>query len=164
MLRLGDLHHLFLLAEHLFVSCFKCLIELNTDLLVTTESPIAESSVESSLVDHFEKVRAFSLCVGIKMVLTSMKSDPLPYFSSKGTTCNRPNDINSVLLSLDEVSPGTEDVPTLLNIGVALNSTNVRVKGILELLMQRVSHVGCFLESLLKFLLFILSLLCLLVA
>jgi hypothetical protein len=84
------------------------------------------------------------------MVLSCHQSDPCEHLHPQVPPCYCSDHIDSVLLSLDVVSPDTEDVPLLINVGVVLNPGDMSVESLLKVLLQLVLQLDGAVQLLLK--------------
>jgi len=83
------------------------------------------------------------------MVLPSYKSDSLENFHSECFTCNSANNINSIFLLSDIVSPDEQDIPPLVNIVIITNSSSHGIEGLFKVLIKLFSK-SCLLFNFLR--------------
>lgn len=116
------------------------------DLGISYYSPLRVSFLQETGFEHPGEVSDYFLSVLLQVVFSSYQSDAAEDLHSQVLTSYGSDDIDSVLLFLDEVSPHTEDVSSLVYVGVVVNSADMSFKSFLIISLQLFFEIDGFIQ------------------
>ncbi len=103
---------------------------------VGSDPPAGKGLGKDARLDQIEEVGADSFGIGLEKVLSSDQSDSAEDLHAKLFTSDGADEINSVLLLFDVISPETEDVAASVHVDVVLDSRYVGIQSLLVVDLQ----------------------------
>lgn len=155
MLCVDDVGHSLIVGGQSVCICVLHFLHTFDTLGIRVLSPCHHRLLQNIHLNKSIEVVHLPAGIFVQMVLPCYKSDSLENFHSECFTSNSTNDIDSIFLLSDIVSPDEHDIPPFVNVVIITDSSSHGIEGLFKVLIELFSESCLLLNFLGQFFRFI---------